>query len=143
MAKRRTNDQWLNAVQECRSSGLTDRAWCDMNGIHPTTFYRAIRRLRKKACDIPMPSHRALSLPQEVVEVASVDENGIITQLRQTEPASVLHKNHSLTSYNEHRENPIFVASACIVTPSGIKVEVSNNTNTATIRNILGALQSL
>ncbi len=143
MAKRRSDDQWLNALQECRSSGLTDKAWCDMNGIHPTSFYRAIRRLRKKACDIPMRTGRALSLPQEVVEVASVDENGIITQLRQTESASVLHQTQSMTPYNENRENPIFVASACIVTPSRIKVELTNNTNAATIRNILGALQSL
>ena len=32
----KNDDQWLNMLQECRSSGLTDRAWCAMQGIHHT-----------------------------------------------------------------------------------------------------------
>ncbi len=34
MSKRLMNDdQWLNMLQECRSSGLTDRARCAIQGI--------------------------------------------------------------------------------------------------------------
>ncbi len=81
------DDQWLNMLQECRSSGLTDRAWCAMQGIHPTTFYRAIKRLRQKSCAIPTRDTAPVSLPQEVVEVAKVDGNEIIMQSHHTEAA--------------------------------------------------------
>lgn len=57
-ANRRSQDEWLQLIQECRSSGLTDRTWCEQHGILVSSFYNAVKRLRKKACDIPYVSHR-------------------------------------------------------------------------------------
>ena len=49
----RSLDEWMKLVTECRQSGLTDAAWCTEHGISPSSFYNAVTRLRKRACQIP------------------------------------------------------------------------------------------
>ena len=51
----RSLDEWMKLVTECRQSGLTDAAWCTEHGISPSSFYNAVTRLRKRACQIPDP----------------------------------------------------------------------------------------
>ena len=43
---RRSQEEWLELIQECRSSGMTDRDWCDQHGIVISSFYNAVKRLR-------------------------------------------------------------------------------------------------
>ena len=50
----RSLDEWMKLVTECRQSGLTDAAWCTEHGISPSSFYNAVTRLRKRACQIPV-----------------------------------------------------------------------------------------
>lgn len=38
-APRRSLDDWMDLVTECRQSGLTDAAWCEAQGISPSCFY--------------------------------------------------------------------------------------------------------
>lgn len=45
-APRRSLDDWMELVTECRQSGLTDAAWCKAQGISPSCFYNAVSRLR-------------------------------------------------------------------------------------------------
>ncbi len=59
---RRSLDDWMELVTECRKSGLTDAAWCETQGISPSCFYNAVSRLRKKACQIPDPIGKASTL---------------------------------------------------------------------------------
>lgn len=47
-APRRSLDDWMELVTECRQSGLTDAAWCEAQGISPSCFYNAVSRLRKE-----------------------------------------------------------------------------------------------
>ena len=49
----RSLDEWMKLVTECRQSGLTDAAWCTEHWISPSSFYNAVTRLRKRACQIP------------------------------------------------------------------------------------------
>ena len=51
--KYRTDEEWLYLIQECRSSGLTDKQWCETHQICPSNFYYQIQKLRKRACEIP------------------------------------------------------------------------------------------
>ena len=51
--QRRSKDEWLTLINECRSSGLSDYDWCQRNGISHHTFYKAVRRLRASACEVP------------------------------------------------------------------------------------------
>lgn len=41
-APRRSLDDWMELVTECRQSGLTDAAWCEAQGISPSCFYNAV-----------------------------------------------------------------------------------------------------
>ena len=52
----------MKLVTECRQSGLTDAAWCTEHGISPSSFYNAVTRLRKRACQIPDPVGKANTL---------------------------------------------------------------------------------
>jgi len=37
--------EWAARIQDCRSSGLSVRAWCRQEGINATTYYRWEREL--------------------------------------------------------------------------------------------------
>lgn len=39
-APRRSLDDWMELVTECRQSGLTDAAWCEAQGISPSCLLR-------------------------------------------------------------------------------------------------------
>ena len=41
--------RWAEAIQECRSSGLSVKAWCETEGITTTTYYRWERAVLSKA----------------------------------------------------------------------------------------------
>ena len=49
----RSLPQWQEIIQECRTSGMTDFAWCKEHRITASTFYKAVKRLRETACTIP------------------------------------------------------------------------------------------
>ena len=40
--------RWSQAIQDCRSSGVSVRAWCEMQGITTTTYYRWERAVLRK-----------------------------------------------------------------------------------------------
>lgn len=78
------DQKWLAIIQRCRTSGMSDRDWCEQNDINKSTFYYHLRRLRKKACEIPAPSTSLVHTNQEVVQVcfespaAAVDEHPVL-----------------------------------------------------------------
>ena len=73
MNTKNTTD-WMQLIQECRTSGLSDREWCSQNGIPVSTFYYHIKRLREQACDIPASVSRKAAVRQEVVRLDIIDE---------------------------------------------------------------------
>ena len=82
MAEHRTAAQWMSLITECRQSGLTDMDWCRANGISRSTFYKAVKRLRKSACELPEPkvvSDNCLDLTascnQDVVPIAILPDD--------------------------------------------------------------------
>ena len=139
---KRSDEEWLSLLQDCRKSGLTDRAWCALHDIYPTTFYRAIKRLRNKACLVPGHTSNVTPQPQEVVEIASIDENGILSVPQQFEPTSAK-AGRSMARSEYDDPDHTFNATVKVIAPSGFKVELSNETDAAIIRSILDALRSL
>lgn len=72
--RKRTLNEWIPIITECRQSGLSDAAWCEKNGISVSCFYNAVCRLRKKACIIPESAGKANTLDftsskQDVVKI--------------------------------------------------------------------------
>lgn len=103
-ANRRSQDEWLQLIRECRCSGLSDRTWCEQHGILVSSFYNAVKRLRKNACDIPYVSNRrtyALDLTsankQEVVQIdICPDPNPeAVPSVKQMCPAPHLDNSHT------------------------------------------------
>ena len=75
----KTEQEWMDLITSCRASGLTDKEWCEQNGIPLSTFYNTARRLRKKAFQIPpKASSRSiidLTTSQDIVKVNIVDKD--------------------------------------------------------------------
>lgn len=71
--KPRTDDEWMSLIMECRRSGLSDKAWCEANGIVASTFYNAITRLRKKASIPEATGHRVMDLTNQRQDVVPID----------------------------------------------------------------------
>ena len=75
---RRSDEEWLNIIKECRTSGLPDKTWCLDHGIQPSKFYYHIRRLKAKACEITERDKdpHLSSQRQEVVQLSFEEPQG-------------------------------------------------------------------
>ena len=70
--------RWAEAIQECRSSGVSVKAWCERQGITTTTYYRWERTVLSKAeglqqaparvsfAELPTPKQMQRSVAQQV-----------------------------------------------------------------------------
>ena len=47
-----TEQKWFDLIQEARSSGLSDKAWCQQNNVPTSTFYYHIHKLRNKVVNL-------------------------------------------------------------------------------------------
>ena len=58
--------EWAARIQDCRSSGLSVRAWCRQEGVNAATYYRWERELLASAEAAPcssVPAVRFAELP--------------------------------------------------------------------------------
>lgn len=126
-APRRSLDDWMELVTECRQSGLTDVAWCEAQGISPSCFYNAVSRLRKRACQIPDPIGKASTLDltshkQDVVQIAIEPE---------TSPAELFQDERNSSMYLDNSHTIKIYLCFCINTGRRIHLPkclvISNN----------------
>ena len=52
---------WVQVIQECRASGLTNRAFCRQRGIPEKKFYYWLRKLRTQALEAAQPQIAPIS----------------------------------------------------------------------------------
>lgn len=121
---KRTDQQWLDLIQECRASGLTDKDWCVQNHVSISSFYYHIRSLRKKACEIP-----AKMEPHEPCETQEV----VCLSIQQEPPAAP-----SLQIYPEQQD-----AAALFIDLHGIHITISNHAAPDTILSTIRALNGI
>lgn len=121
---RRTEQEWMILIQQCRSSGLSDKDWCEQHSIPASTFYTKITKLRKKACDIPKTREHIIHKPQQVVPL----------QIMEEAPLSAC----SQTDANFSNQVP-----TVIINLHEYRIEITNHAARETITNILSALQQL
>jgi len=121
---KRSDQEWMNLIQECRISGLSDKDWCEQHGIPVSSFYNKISKLRKKACDIPLLQNHTSREPQQVIPLEIVEASS----LRCNTQADIRHSSFE----------PAVVLSIC-----GYRMEVANHAAKETIINTLSALQQL
>lgn len=75
--KRKSNDEKLQLIMECRNSGLSDYQWCKCHDINPSTFYNWITRLHKQGTVIQeaLTDDKKPPLKQEVVKLELVPQD--------------------------------------------------------------------
>lgn len=124
--KTRSEQEWLELIQECRASGLPDREWCQLHAISIKTFRNKVSDLKKKSYTIPEPqaappmqSHEVVPLALDSATVFAADSAaGCMPKV----PASY---------------------AAVTVRMSGYSVEITNSASEDTIQGTLLALARL
>ena len=134
----RSNDDWMELITECRRSGLSDVAWCEQHDIPKSTFYNAVTRLRKLACDIPpaVPVQAALDLTnrQEAVRIDIIpDELPVSRKPAVLKPVSC-HTEPDVHLDNSHMIEIIF---------QNARVLIQNGTDPELLRTAVLAAGSL
>lgn len=118
MSTTSNDEHWLKLINQCRSSGLSDRQWCIENGIPVSTFYYHVRVLRKKACEIP-EAVDAVAQKQEVVQIP-------------------------LWGMEQQTSDPVSLQMPAIcLEMQGIRIEINEQAGADVIRNTLFALRQL
>ena len=120
MTKAQKDQYWLDCIQKCRVSGLSDYAWCHQHNVSTSSFYYNIKRLRRKASVVPASVPKVVE-KQEVVPVH-------YNELSETK---VLNPNHPSDSI------------AICLEFHGVVMAISNDADAAVIRATLSALQQL
>ena len=70
-----TAEQWTSLIEDCRSSGISKKAWCAEKGITPSTMYRWEHRLAE--ADPGHTDHRAHFVEVDIQQmVQSKSEKG-------------------------------------------------------------------
>ena len=62
--------EWSRQVEECRSSGLSVRSWCERNGIAVSTFHYR----QQKVWDALQRRNQFVEVPLQVDEYNGADE---------------------------------------------------------------------
>ena len=127
---RRSLEEWMDLVTECRQSGLTDAAWCHEHGISPSCFYNAVTRLRKSACQIPDPVGKASTLDltshkQDVVQIAIEPEQA---------PAAVIPDNRTASIYLDN-------SHTIEIEAKGIRIRMSNTVQPMLLKILMESLK--
>ncbi len=112
---RRSKQEWMELIHECRTSGMTASAWCEQHSIPRKSYTNAVSRLVREGLVESVHPGRTARQTQEVVDISSAAAD---TAVRDFQPAVVLK-----------------TSLYCI--------EISNLAQQDTIRSTLAALQQL
>ncbi len=91
MTKAQKDEYWMDCIQQCRISGLSDYAWCSQNGIPTSSFYYNIKRLRKKASMIPASVPKVLEKTEIVpIHYNEQRETKVVLPKKQTDSIAIV-----------------------------------------------------
>ncbi len=68
--------QWAAIIQECDSSGLTNREFCQQRGINEKSFYYWLRKLRTRLANSTAPQLVPLEQPQTAEDEFRIQYRG-------------------------------------------------------------------
>ncbi len=77
MRSKFTKQQKFDLIMECRTSGLSDYAWCKQHDIQCSTFYDWVKQLKRDGANVPdragRDSYHSTQKP-DIVKLEIVDE---------------------------------------------------------------------
>lgn len=120
MNKVEKDKYWMDCIQSCRISGLSDYAWCRQNGISISSFYYNVKWLREKASSIPTSVPKVVEKP----EIVPIHYNELQDQ-------KVIN--------TKHPENQVAIR----LDIHGVIMAISNDADASVISATLKALQQL
>lgn len=63
--------KWLDIIHRCRDSGLSNRQWCEENGIELKSYYYWLSKIRKLAIEsIPRKPSALSTMPSTITRPA-------------------------------------------------------------------------
>lgn len=124
--KRMSDEAWMELINECRTSGISDHQWCIDHGIKVSTFYAALNRLWKKAC---IPQEKKAILPVEKQDVVPV-------KIEELQEARVLHAAEASTEPNAFHGTLRLKLGSCAL-------ELSNEADERLICTVIRVLREL
>ena len=124
----KSEEQWIDVIQACRTSGMTDKDWCSQNGISTTALYRHIRKM--KSSDVSIPGHS---------EVCTMEKHDVVP-LRIAESES-----RAAFQNNDPESAPFLRQLSCgiHITIGSFRIEVAGNADPAALQNTLQILQRI
>ena len=72
---------WQKLIDECQSSGITVKAWCEANGVSDKSYYYWLKKIRKRALETS-------GMPVPVSEPSPADIRKGLTALKPAFPVS-------------------------------------------------------
>ena len=75
---------WVQVIQECRDSGLTNREFCRQRGIPEKKFYYWLRKLRTQALEAAQPQIVPISPGAVAEDVLQIHFRGADLRLPRT-----------------------------------------------------------
>ena len=125
-------EEWMQMVTTCRQSGMSDKDWCAANGINISTFYNAVARLRKKACQIPEREQNEDAIHDLTVKsLPDVVPVSIIPETKQGFSAAPALQDAAMHYDNSHMVQ---------ITAGNLSVRLCNGTDPSLVEQILSFL---
>lgn len=118
---RRTDEEWLVIINECRQSGLSDHEWCNANNIPPSSFYNAVKRLRGSVSSTEIsPKESETPYVQDVVQIE--------VENKPASPAAII---------DPVRSSPSLSAKPIELCINGVQLGIDNNADPHLLAEIL------
>ena len=127
---RRSDEEWFRIINECHQSGLSDSLWCMQQDIPASSFYCAVRRLRKKSYALSERKHSIdiVSNPRPCQDVVRIDIEPNPLTIKEPEPLQVIPAAHLDKSHTVEIEI------------HGINIRVFNGIDTDLLKTVLSSL---
>ncbi len=135
-----TEQKWFDLIQEARSSGLSDKAWCLQNHVPSSTFYYHVHKLRSIVADLPAARSTMAPEIHEVVRVEILDEDdqGLPVSSYKKDPVIVQDDPIIEPDNNSTPKNSGFSARLQV---ENFTVDISNSASERIILSVIKALK--
>ena len=96
IAKRQfREEQWRQRITECRSSGMSVKSWCKLNGLCEQTYYKYLKRFRQEMCNaLPVPA----AAPEKPVAFKKLE---VMSPLPDAKAAVIIRLSNATLEVNE------------------------------------------
>ena len=136
-----TEQKWFSLIQEARSSGLSDKAWCLQNSIPLSTFYYNIRKLRNKVSGLPACRSTVIPEDHEIVKLEVLDDDKLAAIPSYEEKPVVVPGASALAAEPDH---PAVIAMdsgySARIHIGKLTVDIGNSASEQVIRSVISAL---